>query len=113
MYDVKGSLSTWVLLGVEESEKGGGCVEKETKLVAETSAGGAWALRSQGTPAGEGGVMCAASLASSPKYFSADQRSPRTLLTGGKDCVLREWRVTDGRPRLMAEIPGYAGNGLQ
>lgn len=145
MYDVKGCLSSWVLvtnIGVMADGKGGvigsgatdgvglrkheggsgsgggGFDSAVNKKLADlqlsggprnnSAAGRGWALRSEVTPAGDGGIMCASSLPFSHELSSGGggSRAPKTLLTGGKDCILREWRVMDGRPRRVAEISG-------
>lgn len=139
MYDVKGCLSSWVLVrdGVEGTagkdgmilgEKdhrggsGGGMVMTSPKGVdvhkadleqqgsginsAGAAALGTWALRSELTAAGDGGVVCSTSLSLSQGSLVIGERAPRVLLTGGKDCILREWRVTNGRPRCVAVIRG-------
>lgn len=118
MYDVQGCLSSWVLVGEGRQEgktnpklgafggpaaKGGGDAGEEDGTRFPVLGPPAWALRSEATPAGDGGVMCSACI---PSVESGQRMLPRMLVTGGKDMLLREWEVADGRPRLVAEIPG-------
>lgn len=99
MYDVKGCVSSWVLAG-------GVTAEGKAKKVNNSEAGsGSWVLRSRTTAAGEGGVMCSACVPVSD-WGAGGALGPRMLITGGKDSVLREWEVSEGRPRLSAELPG-------
>lgn len=62
-----------------------------------------WALRSEVNAAGDGGLMCSACV---PSVASGQGEGSRMLITGGKDSVLREWEVSEGRPRMVAEISG-------
>lgn len=115
MYNVRGCLSSWVLAG-----GGGGRPLQGSTVAAEKSGSaaggggggyvhepepgsGSWALRSEDTPAGDGGIMCSACV---PSVASGQVMVPRTLITGGKDSMLREWEVADGRPRVVAELAG-------
>ncbi|CAM9670384.1 unnamed protein product, partial [Ectocarpus sp. 12 AP-2014] len=111
MYNVKGCMSSWVLVG-----DGGGeqreAVKEKMAAAAGGGAGGSggggapssqsWALRSEDNPAGDGGVMCSACVPS-----IASGQASGTLITGGKDSVLREWEIAEGRPRLVAHISGH------
>lgn len=115
MYDVKGFMSSWVL--VNRGGKNGGAGRGEKSKIA--AAGGdadsvvdepqlaghspSWALRSEVSPAGEGGFMCSACV---PSVASGQVLQPRMLITGGKDNVLREWEVENGCSRLVAELIG-------
>ena len=129
MYDVKGCLSSWALVGSSHYReprdkglaggKGGGGGSSKGRYGGEGvgdktsdrhgNAGGlelgadSWTLRSKPTAAGDGGVMCSACV---PFSEYGEVLGSRMLITGGKDSVLREWEVVDGRPRLSAEIPG-------
>lgn len=99
MYDVKGCVSSWLLAG-------GGTAEEKAKDVKISEAGsGSWVLRSKTMAAGEGGVMCSACVPVSD-WGEGGTLGPRMLITGGKDSVLREWEVSEGRPRLSAELSG-------
>ncbi|CAM9317797.1 unnamed protein product [Ascophyllum nodosum] len=130
MYDVKGCLSSWALVGSSHYReprdkglaggKGGGGGSSKGRYGGEGvgdktsdrhgNAGGlelgadSWTLRSKPTAAGDGGVMCSACV---PFSEYGEVLGSRMLITGGKDSVLREWEVVDGRPRLSAEIPGH------
>lgn len=53
--------------------------------------------------AGDGGLMCSACV---PSIASGQGEGSRMLMTGGKDSVLREWAVAEGRPRMVAQISG-------
>ncbi|CAM9817218.1 unnamed protein product, partial [Ectocarpus fasciculatus] len=57
---------------------------------------------SEDNPAGDGGVMCSSCVPS-----IASGQGSGTLITGGKDSVLREWEIAEGRPRLVAQISGH------
>lgn len=65
-----------------------------------------WALRSEVNAAGDGGVTCSACV---PSVAVGQGAGSRMLITGGKDSVLREWEIAEGRPRLVAEISGWVG----
>ena len=41
-----------------------------------------------------------------PSVASGQGEGSRMLVTGGKDSVLREWEVVEGRPRVVAEVSG-------
>ncbi|CBJ26794.1 conserved unknown protein [Ectocarpus siliculosus] len=79
MYNVKGCMSSWVLVG-----GGGGEQPDAVKEKMATAAG-----RGAGGWGGGGG------------------QASGTLITGGKDSVLREWEIAEGRPRLVAHISGH------
>lgn len=99
IYDVKGSMSSYVLV---EGDGLAGRSEKDF-VDAAVHKPGAWALRSEDTGAGDGGIACSSAISDG----SVDGGpAARTMLTGGKDCMLREWHVESGRPRLIAEITG-------
>ncbi|CAB1105972.1 unnamed protein product [Ectocarpus sp. CCAP 1310/34] len=111
MYKVKGCISSWVLVGGGGGEQPDAVKEKMAAAAGggagEGGGGGApsnqsWALRSEDNPAGDGGVMCSACVPS-----IASGQSSGTLITGGKDSVLREWEIAEGRPRLVAHISGH------
>lgn len=107
-YNVQGCISSYVLLRGGMPTKGGGAVSTGGASASTPHelgyASEVWALRCDGSVIGEGGVTCSSSV---PRGSSNEAgSSPRILLTGGKDSMLREWRVTDGRPQLFAEIPG-------
>lgn len=120
LYDVKGYLSSWVLVGggqqnlqmpaklgaiggAAATKAGGIIVGKEDGVRNPVVEASAWALRSEDTPAGDGGVMCSSCV---PSVDSGQRMLPGMLITGGKDSILREWEVAEGRPRLVAELPG-------
>lgn len=148
MYDVKGFMSSWVLVGagdiantglrdpgerhaghekaaVDAEHNAGAAPTDDHAIEALTAAGNSrggsrddggyshvpehtknnrsWALRSATTPAGEGTMMCSACV---PAAVSGKTALPGMLVTGGKDNMLREWRMVDGRPRLVAELSG-------
>ncbi|CAN0430978.1 unnamed protein product, partial [Laminaria digitata] len=92
--------------GGEKSLKGGGNNGGGGYTIDEQARGGtSWVLRSECSTAGDGGVVCSACV---PSSALGDRGQPRMLITGGKDSVLREWRVEHGQPRLVAEIAGHS-----
>lgn len=106
MYDVKGCLSSWVFAGGVAAEGKAKKVNSSEASGSKAGAGsGSWVLRSRTTAAGEGGVMCSACVSVSD-WDEGGALRPRMLITGGKDSVLREWEVSEGCPRLSAELPG-------
>ncbi|CAM9132785.1 unnamed protein product [Ectocarpus sp. 12 AP-2014] len=111
MYNVKGCMSSWVLVGGGDGEQPDAVKDKMAAAAGGGAGGGggggatssqSWALRSEDNPAGDGGVMCSACVPS-----IASGQASGTLITGGKDSVLREWEIAEGRPRLVAHISGH------